>query len=69
MPPIPKRQIRLVCRDELVPSVILSTSQFAQLGEAETVENLAVRIVRRILVDGMRGNFDSYASGDVLPIA
>lgn len=68
MPPVPKRQVLLVRRDELVARVVRRAAAAAQVIVAQAVELVARRPQRGVAVDGLRGDFDDDAGGDVLAV-
>lgn len=65
---IPKEQILLIRRDELIPCIVRCTPSFANLGKAETVESVRVRVVGAVLIDSVGGDFDADSWWNVLTI-
>ena len=66
--PISKEQVLLIRRDELIACIVGRTPSIANLGEAETVEYVSVRVVGTVLVDGIGGNFNADSWWNILTI-
>jgi hypothetical protein len=65
---IPKTEVLFVSCDELVARVVSGAALLAQFVGAEAVEGGRVRVGGRVVVDGVGGDFEGDASGDVLAV-
>lgn len=68
MTTIPKHQVGLVGRHELVARVVAYAAFFAQLGESEAVELRGGWVVGAVGVDGGCGDFKNDARRNVLAV-
>ena len=68
MTTIAERQVLLIRSDELVARVVRCAAASAQLVVPKAIELLAVGIIRRVIVNGLRGYFYDTARRDVLAV-
>ena len=70
MPPVPEHEVLLVGGDELVARVVRGSAApaAAQVVVAQAVEGVAVGPQGRVAVDGVGGDFEDDAGGDVLAV-
>lgn len=68
VPSVSKHQVLFICSDELVARMVSCAATTTQLVVPEAVELVAVRVERRVLVDGLGGYFDDGAGWDVLTV-
>jgi hypothetical protein len=66
--PIPKEQILLIRRDELIPCIFGCTPNFADLCKAETVKFVSFRVVGAVLIYSVGWDFDADSLWNVLTI-
>lgn len=68
MAAVPKSQVLLVSRDELVSCDVRGAALLTQLVGTEAVEGVAVGVVFVVMVNGVGRDFDVYAGGDGLAV-